>query len=226
MTKHFLADIPLFNGLNSQQRRRMVGALRTRNFSAEQVIFNEGDLGDKLYIVREGLVRIYTDDLNKKETSVIMYGQPKSIFGELAILDGQPRSISAQAMEETVVYTMSNRHFKHHLECIPQLSMNLIQQMSYKMRKTTGHIHSLASKPVIARLSILISQLAQEYGVEENNLTTVKFNLNQTQIANMIGATKESTNRALMQLSQFKVLHQDESRIHILDLKTLHSLGG
>ncbi|MEM8863509.1 MAG: Crp/Fnr family transcriptional regulator, partial [Chloroflexota bacterium] len=151
---------------------------------------------------------------------------PKSIFGELAILDGKPHATSAQAMEDSNIYTMSQSHFKHHLECIPQLSSNLIQQMSYKMRKTTGHINTLASKPVIARLAVLISKLAEEYGIQENNQTTIKFNLNQTQIATMIGATKESTNRALMQLSQFKVLRKEESRIHVLDMQTLHSLSG
>ncbi len=225
MTGQHLTTIPLFEGLSPKERKRIVGALRQKTFKAGDIVFHEGDPGDKLFLVREGLVRIYTGGREKGfETSVILIGKSGDVFGELAIVDGKPRSASAKAMEDTIVYTIANHHFKHHLECIPQLAINFIQQMSNKMRSNTRKINDLASKPVVSRLAILIAKLAEEHGVKDDAQTVINISLNQTQIASMIGATRESTNRAMQQLKQKEIVMKDDGRLRVLNFKELLSL--
>ena len=188
-----LSEIPLFEGLNNRERRRVVGALRSRIFKAGDILFHEGDPGDKLFLVKEGLVRIYTGGReNGQETSVLIIGKPGDVFGELAIVDGEPRSASAKAVEDTVVYTMARDHFNHHLEGIPRLAYNFIRQMSHKMRSSTNKMESLANQSVYSRLVDLIFKLASDYGKQRGDLVIVDISLNQTEIASLIGATRET----------------------------------
>lgn len=198
-----LGEFPLFEGLNSRERRRVVGALRSRIYKAGEVVFHEGDPGDKLFVVKEGLVRIYTGGReNGLETSVIIFGKPGDVFGELAIIDGEPRSASAKAIEDTVVYTMSREHFQHHMEGIPQLAYNFLRQMSKKIRKSTNRLDNFASKPVIGRLASMITSLMDERSSEDDGKQEVEIGLNQTEIASHIFATRESTNRAINELKK------------------------
>ncbi len=221
-----LSDIPLFEGLNSRERRRVVGALRSRVFKAGEILFQEGESGDKLFLVKEGLVRIYTGGReNGQETSVLIIGKPGDLFGELALVDGEPRSASAKAVEDTVVYTMARDHFNHHLEGIPRLAYNFIRQMSQKMRSSTTKMDSLANQSVYDRLVGLIYKLAIDYGKSRGELILVEISLNQTEIASLIGATRESTNRAMQRLKNEGILENDSGRFIIYDMGALKDLA-
>ncbi|MFT5193341.1 MAG: CRP/FNR family cyclic AMP-dependent transcriptional regulator, partial [Candidatus Promineifilaceae bacterium] len=203
MTTQALINIPLFSSLSGRERMRLAGSMRQRLYKAGDMVFHEGDPGNALYIVHSGLVRIYTGGReNGFETSVILFGRPGDVFGELAVIDGEPRSASAKAMEDTVVYVIERETFRNHMEMIPKLAFNFMSLMSRKMRDTTLHMDSLASQSVSERLAKLLVKLMDDFGSKQGDDVVLDINLNQTELASMIGATRESTNRAMRHLKK------------------------
>lgn len=226
MPTQALIDIPLFSGLTSRERMRLTGSLRQRHYKAGNMVFHEGDPGDALYIVREGMVRIYTGGReNGFESSVILIGRPGDVFGELAVIDGDPRSASAKAIEDTRVYVMERETFRHHMEMMPKLAFNFMSLMSRKMRSNTEHMDSLSSQNVGGRLAKLLVKLMDDFGLQQGTEIVLDINLNQTELASMIGATRESTNRAMRNLKKQEIVGQENGRLHVLDTGALRQLG-
>ena len=99
----FLKQATLFKGLTEQELQTLSADFVQREFRAGQAIFHQGDPGHMLYLVESGQVRIFVNGIDGHETSVVLYGRPGEIFGELAIIDGLPRSASAIAVMDTIV---------------------------------------------------------------------------------------------------------------------------
>lgn len=226
MPTQALIDIPLFARLSGRERMRIAGSLRQRQYKAGSMVFHEGDPGDALYVVRTGMVRIYTGGReNGFETSVILFGRPGDVFGELAVIDGDPRSASAKAMEDTLVYVMARETFQHHMELIPKLAINFMSLMARKMRSNTLHMDSLASQNVGERLAKLLVKLMDDFGRKQGSQVILDIHLNQTEIASMIGATRESTNRAMRNLKKQEIVSQQNGKLYVRDTGALRELG-
>lgn len=226
MPTQILANIPLFKGLTNRERMRLTGSLRERSFEAGSMVFHQGDPGDALYLVKSGLVRIYTGGRGTGfETSVILFGRPGDVFGELAVIDGQPRSASAKALEDTTVYLMGRENFQYHMEMMPKLAFNFMSLMSRKMRRSTQHLDSMASQNVSERLANLLIRLMDEFGTKHGDDIVLDISLNQTELASLIGATRESTNRAMRQLKQQHIVQQENGKLLVRNYGALRQMG-
>jgi CRP/FNR family transcriptional regulator/CRP/FNR family cyclic AMP-dependent transcriptional regulator len=144
-------------------------------------------------------VRIFVNGLDGHETSVVLYGRPGEIFGELAIIDGLPRSASAVAVMDTVVHTLSRERFQDYMRRWPQLALNFMQTLTKKVRYNTKQVDSLASMDVPRRLARKLLELGQNYGTAEAQGVRLNTGLTQSDLASLIGATRESTNKFLRQ---------------------------
>ena len=216
----FLQNIPLFEELTAAQTQSVAADLVERHFAQGDIIFREGDPGEVLYLVQKGRVRIFVSG-SHTETSVILFGRAGDIFGELAIVDGLPRSASATAVEDTVVYTLERHAFRAHMRHYPQLALNFMKLLSVRVRYNTHKVNSLASMSVPARLARLLLTLAQDYGRIHPQGVLIHSQLNQTELASLIGATRESTNKALATLRREELIALEEGQIIILDPEAL-----
>jgi CRP/FNR family transcriptional regulator/CRP/FNR family cyclic AMP-dependent transcriptional regulator len=196
---NFLKIAPLFNGLTDQELEILATDFRPRHFQAGQVIFYQGDPGRMLYLVESGQVRIFVNGLDGHETSVILCGRPGEIFGELAVIDGLPRSASAVAVTDTVVHTLNRERFRDYMRQWPRLALNFMQTLSKKVRYNTQQVDSLASMDVSRRLARKLLELGQDYGTAEAQGVRLNTALTQSDLASLIGATRESTNKVLRQ---------------------------
>jgi CRP/FNR family transcriptional regulator/CRP/FNR family cyclic AMP-dependent transcriptional regulator len=152
-----------------------------------------------LYLVESGQVRIFVNGLDGHETSVILCGRPGEIFGELAVIDGLPRSASAVAVTDTVVHTLNRERFRDYMRQWPRLALNFMQTLSKKVRYNTQQVDSLASMDVSRRLARKLLELGQDYGTAEAQGVRLNTALTQSDLASLIGATRESTNKVLRQ---------------------------
>ena len=116
VTAEFLAQTQLFTSLPTTVLEMLAQDFQTRRFRAGEVIFLEGDPGHTLYLIKQGQVRIFVNGIDGSETSVILCGRPGQLFGELAVIDGLPRSATAVAVVDTIVYTMDSAIFRHHMD--------------------------------------------------------------------------------------------------------------
>lgn len=222
-TTDILKQTALFRDLSDPILERLQEDIVERPYGQGDIIFREGDPGQILYLVKSGQVRIFIYGLDGSETSVILLGRPGDIFGELAIIDGLPRSATAVAMEPTVLYTVSREAFRTHMRQNPQLALNFMQELSSRVRQNTRNIDTLTSLPVPQRLARKLMELAQDYGRVEEDGVSVNTTLTQGQLASLIGATRESTNKALREFRQQEWIRMDNGRIIILDPDALHA---
>ena len=216
----FLQHIPLFEGLTAAQTDAVAADLVKRHFAQGEIIFREGDPGEVLYVVQKGRVRIFVSG-SHTETSVILFGRAGDIFGELAIVDGLPRSASATAVEDTIVYTLERHAFRAHMRHYPQLALNFMKLLSVRVRYNTHKVNTLASMSVPSRLARLLLALAQDYGRVHPAGVLIHSHLTQTELASLIGATRESINKALAALRRDELIALEEGYIVILDAEAL-----
>lgn len=192
----FLKQVPLFMEVSDADLRALAADFVRRQFRQGENIFQEGDPGQVLYMIETGQVRIYVQGEDGQEASVVVYG-PTDIFGELAVIDGLPRSASAVAMEDTIVYTLNRDLFREHMKRTPQLALNFMRALSVRVRYSTQQVGSLTLLEVPARLARKLVELAQQYGVVEESGVRINLSINQSDLASLTGTTRESINKAL-----------------------------
>ena len=219
----FLADMALFKALTPTQLTQINQDIMIRHFEQGEIIFREGDPGEVLYMVKSGQVRIFINGLDGSETSVILFGRAGDIFGELAVIDGLPRSATAVAISPTTLYMIERQTFSQYMRQIPQLSFNFMYELTRKVRYNTRQMDSLTSLPVPQRLARKLMELAQNYGRVKEAGVYIDMTLTQSQLASLIGATRESTNKGLREFRERDWILVENGHITILDPEALRA---
>jgi len=194
-SRELLRRVSLFASLNDEALAGLIGHLRRRSFRHGTMIFHKDQAGDALYIVESGRVRLFVPAGGGEELTVDIAG-PGEVFGELALLDGRPRSASAEAVEDTIAHTIDRETFKQVLATTPGLAAALIELLSARLRHVTDYAESLAFMDVHARVARALLELGDRYGVKANGIE-IDLDLTQAELATMVGATRERVNRAL-----------------------------
>lgn len=212
----FLQQVPLFAELTEAELRHLATDFRPRTFQQGETVFHEGDPGQALYVVARGRIRIFLQNAEGQETSVILYG-PTALFGELAVIDERPRSASASAMEDTILYTLDRGQFREHLKQLPQLAFNFMQMLADRVRYNTTQMESLTLLDLPRRLARKLLELAGDYGRVESAGVVIDMKLTQSDLASLVGATRESINKALRTFRDEKLIGMAQGQITILD---------
>jgi CRP/FNR family cyclic AMP-dependent transcriptional regulator len=210
-----LRNVPLFAGLSDQDLDALAGSLGKRTFAKNMIIFHQGSLGQTLYIVESGKVRIFLLSESGQETTLNIYGAG-DVFGEFSLLDGLPRSAGAVAMEKTVTLTLSRKDFMRHLEACPRMAVNIMQLLTLRLRFTTAQTESLAFLDVYGRVAMRLLDLAGRYGTEKGSIE-LDLHLTQAELATWVAATRESVNKVLGAFRDQGLIAVEGQTITILD---------
>jgi len=136
-----LREIVLFSRLSDQALASIVNRLRTRQLADEEVLFNQGDPGNELFIVQSGSIAIYSPtDKNAAEGRPIRIFRRGESLGEMALIDRQPRSLSARALEPTQVIILDGDDFRQLLQDFPEMSLAVMQSLNDRIRYTTNFL--------------------------------------------------------------------------------------
>ncbi len=154
-----------------------------------------------------------------------MIGAYLLIDNELAVIDGLPRSASAIAAEETIVHVLSRERLRAHLLTSPQLAYNFMQALSVRVRYSTLQVGNLALRDVPSRLARKLLELAQGFGRVETDGVRIDMTLTQSDLASFIGATRESTNKALGNFRRSGYIRIVQNQITIVDPDALREIG-
>ncbi|MCA9985820.1 MAG: Crp/Fnr family transcriptional regulator [Anaerolineales bacterium] len=218
---NFLSETTLFANLDAATISEVAAALVRRRYQARETIFYQGDPGTVLYMIYSGQVRIFVSGLDGAETSLVLLGQPGEIFGDFAVIDGLPRSASAVAMLDTVVFTLSREAFQRIVLRAPQVAINFMATLSQRLRYSTSQLDSLATLDISTRLAGKLLELAGSYGAPVQDGHRINMSINQSEIASLIGATRESTNKLLRVFRRQGILRLKGGQIIILDMAAL-----
>lgn len=216
-----LRKVPLFAGLSDQELEALAGSLGKRTFAKGMIIFHKGSPGQRLYIIESGKVRIFLLSESGQEITINVYG-PGEVFGELALLDGLPRSAGAMAMERTVAHTLHRQDFLQQLEASPRMAKSIMEVLSARLRYTTAYSESLSFLDVYGRVAAKLLELADRYGVSgQQEGIAIDLRLTQAELATWVGASRERVNKVLGTFRDQGLIEIDGQRIAILDRRGL-----
>ncbi|PTL80593.1 Crp/Fnr family transcriptional regulator [Vitiosangium sp. GDMCC 1.1324] len=213
---NLLAQVPLFSSLGSDDQERLSARLQSRRYPRGEVIFHQGDTGTDLYIIREGEVTIRLSAPDGREVSLALLRRGDA-FGELALLDEAPRSTDAVAREETHLLSLHRADLQRFLQERPQVVPTLLAELSRLVRRVTRTVHDASFLDARARLARVLLDLAQTQGQPGTEGVALTSRLTQTELANLAGLTRESTNRWLRFYVREGLLTYEEGRITLLE---------
>ncbi len=188
-------SIALFEGLPPESFERLMSRSVVRTFPKQTVVIHEGDDPTALYVILSGRVRAYLTDAGGKEFVLATHGEGE-YFGELALLDDEPRSASVATLEACRLLVLSKSAFQESLAQNPDLALQLIKGLAQRVRRLTQSARSLALKDVFGRITALLQDLA----VDSSGVLIVEERLTHQEIARRIGSSREMVSRIVKDL--------------------------
>ena len=216
-----LGRCPLFSGLGPEPLQAIAQTLRRRRFRRGEVLFHEGDPGDSLFIVASGAVKVVVPS-EEGDEAILATLRRGDFLGELALLDGAPRSASAIALEATETMALPRDRFKALVASEPVIRDALLSSLAGELRRLTAHVAELHFLDLTGRLAARLARLAEEHGTREaDGSIRLDAPLTQSDLAAMIGATRQSVNKLLGEFVEEGLLRLDRDAILIPDLEAL-----
>jgi CRP/FNR family transcriptional regulator/CRP/FNR family cyclic AMP-dependent transcriptional regulator len=201
----------LFTGLDDTSRGLVAGALRTRRFRRGETIFHVGDPGEALFIVTTGQVKITLPADDGSEPAILTTIGPGGFFGELALLDGAPRSATAVALDRVETQVLQRDAFERLLDAEPALRRALLAALAGEIRRLTAQVEDLHFLDLPGRLARhLLRSLPAQTGEQR-----LPWPFTQTELAGMIGGSRQSVNRLLADFVARGVLRFDGEELVI-----------
>ena len=208
-TSDFLASIPLFRGIERDELGRFGDLVRERSYPKGSVILFQDDPGDSLFVVRTGRVKVVLIGEDGREV-ILGVLEAGAHFGELALIDDQPRSAHVIAMEDSQLLILRREDFRRRVDASPSVAWALLQELSHRLRRADEQIGGLVLLDVPGRIARLLLDLSQESG----RATIDKILTHQT-IAQMIGASRETVSRAMKDFQETGLIVVERRRISV-----------
>jgi len=215
-----LARTALLRDLTDEDLGHIVELAHRRTFRRGEVVFHQGDAGDALHIVQTGRLKVIVYGESGSETVLSILG-PGESFGELALIDGEPRSATVQALEPAQTVSVRRDEFLALLRTHPETNERLLVALVAKVRQLTDTVSDLAFLDLEGRLAKKLLELAALHGSETDGVTVIEVPLTQEDLAAMVGATRASVNKLLGWYEDRHLISRQGRRITLLDPERL-----
>jgi CRP/FNR family transcriptional regulator/CRP/FNR family cyclic AMP-dependent transcriptional regulator len=215
-----LARTALLRDLTDEDLGHIVGLAHRRTFRRGEVVFHQGDAGDALHIVETGRLKVIVYGESGSETVLSILG-PGESFGELALIDGEPRSATVQALEPAQTVSVRRDEFLALLRTHPETNERLLVALVAKIRQLTDTVSDLAFLDLEGRLAKKLLELAALHGSETGGVAEIEVPLTQEDLAAMVGATRASVNKVLGWYEDRHLISRLGRRITLLDPERL-----
>ena len=218
--EHALSDCYLFTGADPQSILALTAASHVLTSPTGKTLFQTGDAANGLHIVLSGLVRIWIADSDGRELTLALLeaGDP---FGEIALLDGLPRTANATVVERSECLVLPCRAMETVLARDPALARHLIQLLCELLRRNTQTIGGFAFSGLGGRLALKLYELALSYGKLESNNARMTRRFSQSDLASMLGVTREAVNKRMAALAHDRLVFVEDGYIVVPDLAAL-----
>ena len=208
-----LRTVPLFREVAESDLRAIAALVRERQFPKGSLILSEGDPGDALYFIVQGQVKVTVVAEDGREVILSVLGDG-AFFGEMALLDDEPRSAHVISMADTTLLQLRREDFRARLHQAPELAISLLRELSRRLRPADSTIASLMLLDVNGRIARLLLELAREDSPEATRITR---RLTHAAIGQMVGASRETVSRTMRNLVLRNVVSVGRREITLLD---------
>ena len=215
-----LARSGIFQGVDAEAAESLVKDLETIDIRKGDVVFNEGEPGDSLYIILSGKIKLGRRAADGRQNLVAVLG-PSDMVGELSLFDPGPRTATATAVTDARLARLRKQALRPWLTNRPEISEQLLRVLARRLRRTNDALADLIFTDVPGRVAKQLLQLAQRFGTQEGGAMRVTHDLTQEEIAQLVGASRETVNKALADFASRGWLRLDGKSVIILDPERL-----
>jgi CRP/FNR family cyclic AMP-dependent transcriptional regulator len=214
-----LKEIPLFASLSETDLQNLASLLRWKHIEKGENLFRQGDEGTALYIIMQGRIKISLSRRMEKMTLAIL-GRGE-FLGEMALLDDQPRSADAVALEDSHLYALNRKDFLSFLINNDNAVRAILHSLSRRLRKTDDLLAEMCFLSLSARLAKKLVELAESQDPDEKNCRECTVKISQQELGDILGVSRESINKELKILRDKGILATSRNFIQLYDLESL-----
>ena len=215
---------PLFTALDDASAATLRESMTQVKVSKGQTLFKEGDAGDRLFVVVEGKLKLGTSSGDGRENLLSILG-PGDMFGELSLFDPGPRTATATAVTDARVLALANDQVIGWVTAHPQVSLQLLKRLARRLRRTNEVLADLVFADVPGRVAKAIMDLGERFGTKKDDGLHVNHELTQEELAQLVGASRETVNKALADFAGRGWVRLEPRAVVILDYERLSKRG-
>jgi CRP/FNR family cyclic AMP-dependent transcriptional regulator len=215
---------PLFTALDDASAATLRESMTQVKVSKGQMLFKEGDAGDRLFVVVEGKLKLGTSSGDGRENLLSILG-PGDMFGELSLFDPGPRTATATAVTDARVLALANDQVIGWVTAHPQVSLQLLKRLARRLRRTNEVLADLVFADVPGRVAKAIMDLGERFGTKKDDGLHVNHELTQEELAQLVGASRETVNKALADFAGRGWVRLEPRAVVVLDYERLSKRG-
>ena len=220
MEDSIIARIPLFERMSPEEREELRGMMSQTTLRRGEVLFNEGDSGDRLYILLTGKVKLGHTSVDGRENLLAVLG-PGEIVGELTLFDPGPRSATATAGATTELLALEHNQLMGFIDSHPTLAKDMLRALAVRLRLTNTALADLVFSDVPGRVAKALLDLAERFGAPTEDGIHVPHDLTQEELAQLVGASRETINKSLAEFSSRGWIRLEGRAVTLIDVERL-----
>ncbi|MBF0971694.1 MAG: Crp/Fnr family transcriptional regulator [Actinomyces graevenitzii] len=220
MEDSIIARIPLFERMSPEEREELRGMMSQTTLRRGEVLFNEGDSGDRLYILLTGKVKLGHTSVDGRENLLAVLG-PGEIVGELTLFDPGPRSATATAVATTELLALEHNQLMGFIDSHPTLAKDMLRALAVRLRLTNIALADLVFSDVPGRVAKALLDLAERFGAPTEDGIHVPHDLTQEELAQLVGASRETINKSLAEFSSRGWIRLEGRAVTLIDVERL-----
>ena len=215
---------PLFTALDDAASASLLSNMVSVKISKGSVLFAEGDGGDQLYVIAEGKLKLGTSSGDGRENLLSILG-PGEMFGELSLFDPGPRTSTATAVTDVKLLSLGQEKLLPWLAENPKVALQLLARLAQRLRRTNEAVGDLVFSDVPGRVAKALIDLGERFGKKTDEGLFVHHDLTQEELAQLVGASRETVNKALADFAGRNWLKLDGRAVLITDFERLSKRG-
>ena len=220
MENDVLRQAPLFSALDDEAASALRASMTQTRIRRGEVLFREGDSGDRLFVVSDGKVKLGRTSSDGRENLLAILG-PGQMFGELSLFDPGPRSATVTAVTDVTMLVLSHDEMVRWLSGRPEVARGLLSQLAGRLRRANDVVADLVFSDVPGRVAKALLELSARFGRTADDGVHVHHDLTQEELAQLVGASRETVNKALADFAQRGWLRLEPRSVVLLDVERL-----
>ncbi|MDO5672964.1 MAG: Crp/Fnr family transcriptional regulator [Actinomycetaceae bacterium] len=215
-----LSRLPLFEGLDEADKTALIDKMGQVTLRRSEILFTEGDDGDRLFVVTEGKVKLGHASSDGRENLLAVLG-PGEMLGELTLFDPGPRSGTATAIAPTTLVWLAHSDLMVFLETRPSMAKHFLRALAMRLRKTNTTLADLVFSDVPGRVAKALLDLAERFGSKTPDGIHVPHDLTQEELAQLVGASRETVNKSLAEFVSRGWIRLEGRAVTLIDIERL-----
>lgn len=222
--KYCAKKVSLFSSLSDNDLNKVTNLITKKAFEKGEIIFSEGDPFDKLFIINNGSIKIYTSSKDGKE-QILYILKSGEFLGDLNLLKNDIFKFNAMALEYTNMCIIHKDDFDILIKTNPEISIKILEYAHDRIASLENLVQTLTTKDVDVRLASLLINLSETFGIKSDIGIEITLPLTREEMANFIGVTRETVSRKLSYFQSQNIIEIFENKIILIkDITTLKEL--